>query len=284
MNATPAALRTTGAVMPIGGAEERSQHGAILKSFVDLCGREDARIVVLPSASEDPTAGNDYVDIFHRLGVRTVDNVRIDSREAANAGQSLSMLQQATGVFISGGDQARLNALVVGTKFAELLRDRNATERLTVAGTSAGASLLSMLVMSGGESEAPPYKGMVDIVAGFGLLTDVVIDQHFNSRGRIGRLLATFSACPGLIAFGIDENTALIFKDGVAKAIGEQSVIVLDGRDIYSDYGDRSDGDLLTITNARIHVLAPGRMFDLERREVLYFIQEQTRTEMEAAG
>lgn len=265
--------------MPIGGAEERSQHGTILKSFVDLCGRNEAKIVVLPCASRDPTAGEDYAGIFYRLGARSVENLQIDRREAANDEEALAPLQEATGVFISGGDQGRLNTLIVGTKFAELLRERNATERLTVAGTSAGASILSSLVMSGGESESPPYKGMVDLMAGFGLLSEIVIDQHFNSRGRIGRLLATFSACPGLIAFGIDEDTALIFKDGIAKAIGARSVIVLDGRDVYSDYGDRSDGDMLTITNAHIHVLAPGRMFDLERREVLYLVQEQTRTE-----
>jgi cyanophycinase len=132
-------------------------------------------------------------------------------------------------------------------------------------------------MMQNGESESPPHKGMIEIVAGFGLLQDIVIDQHFNRRGRIGRLLATFAANPGLIAFGIDEDTGVIVTpDGMATAVGSQSVTVLDGRNTYSDYHDRVDGEILTITGASIHVLAPGRIFDLEHRRVLHLVQEQT--------
>lgn len=268
-----------GPVMPIGGAEERSPHGAILRTFVDLAGRADARIVVVPTASSDPTTGEDYLEVFTRIGASSADLLQIDSREAANGDEAVRLLEGATGIFITGGDQARLSKLMVGTRAAETIRRCNA-EGTAVAGTSAGASILGAHMMSGGESSAPPHKGMVELVAGFGLLEDVIVDQHFSTRGRIGRLLVTFAANPGFIAFGIDENTALVIgADGIAKAIGESSVTVVDGRGVYSDYHDRDDGDILTITGSSLHAMAPGRLFDLKRRQILHLRQEQIATD-----
>jgi cyanophycinase len=270
-----AIVRRKGPVMPIGGAEERSPSGTILNTFVELCGGDEARIMIVPTASSEPDTGEDYVDVFTRIGARSVEIARIDSREDADNDELITRLSEMTGVFITGGDQARLNKLVVGTRFAETLRECN-NEGMVVAGTSAGASIVAAHMMSGGMSEAPPHKGMVEMVAGFGLLQDIIVDQHFSQRGRISRLLVTFAGNPGLIAFGIDENTAMIVtSDGMAKAIGEGSVTVVDGRNVYSDYHDVEDGQILTITGSHIHVVAPGRIFDLNRREILHLRQEQ---------
>jgi len=264
-----------GVVMPIGGAEERSPHGTILKEFVERCGGEDARILIVPTASSESDTGDDYAEIFTRIGARSAAVAPIDDRESANSDELIAQLAASTGVFVTGGDQSRLNKLVVGTRFAEALRDRNGAG-MTVAGTSAGASILGAHMMAGGMSEVPPHKGLVEMVAGFGLLQDIIIDQHFSQRGRVARLLVTFAGNPGLIAFGIDENTAVIIGgDGMAKVIGVGSVTVVDGRNVYSDYHDLDDGDILTITGAHIHVLAPGRIFDLNRRIVLHLAQEQ---------
>jgi len=262
--------------MPIGGAEERTKHGVILHAFVDLAGRDQARIVVLPTASSDPTAGQDYIEIFRQIGATTVELASINSREEANGDAMVALLAEATGIFITGGDQARLSKLVVGTRAMEAIRATNARGAV-VAGTSAGASILGAHMMAGGESETPPYKGLVEVVAGFGLLQDIIVDQHFSTRGRIGRLLTVFSANPGLVAFGIDEDTAVVVgPDGLAKAIGTKSVTVVDGRDVYSDYHDRADGEILTITGSSLHVLAPGRIFDLRTRHILHLRQDQT--------
>ncbi|MEA2530360.1 MAG: cyanophycinase [Thermomicrobiales bacterium] len=267
-----------GPVMPIGGAEERSTSGVILRTFVELAGKADAKIVVIPTASSEPDTGEDYVEVFERIGAASVEIAKIESREDANSDEMVEMLGRASGIFITGGDQARLSKLMVGTRSSETIERCNKVG-VVVAGTSAGASILSAHMMSNGESEAPPHKGMVEIVAGFGLLDNVIVDQHFSTRGRIGRLLVTFAANPGLVAFGIDENTALVIHpDGLAKAIGENSVTVVDGRDVYSDYHDRKDGDILTITGSSVHVLAPGRIFDLNRRVILHLKQEQTAT------
>jgi cyanophycinase len=261
--------------MPIGGAEERSPHGVILNTFVDLCGGEDARIMIVPTASSEPDTGEVYVDVFSKIGAKSVEIARIDSREDADSDELLVRLSEMTGVFITGGDQSRLNKLVVGTRFAETLRECN-SEGMVVAGTSAGASIVGAHMMAGGISEAPPHKGMVEMVAGFGLLQDIIIDQHFSQRGRVSRLLVTFAGNPGLIAFGVDENTAIVVSsDGMAKAIGEGSVTVVDGRNVYSDYHDIEEGQVLTITGSHIHVLAPGRIFHMNRRVILHLFQEQ---------
>lgn len=270
-----------GAVMPIGGAEDRAPDGVILQAFVDLAGRESARIVVLSTASTDPDSGEDYIAIFERLGARSATLANIETREQANGSDMVHALESASGIFISGGDQARLSKLIGGTLAAEAIQ-RCHRQGAVVAGTSAGASILGAHMISNGAGEAPPHKGMIELAAGFGILDDVIIDQHFSTRGRIGRLLVAFAANPGLLALGIDENTALIIQpDGIAKAIGESSVTVVDGRNVYSDYHDRNDGEILTITGSQVHVLGPGRQFDLNRRELLHLVQEQTAVTVE---
>jgi cyanophycinase len=111
---------------------------------------------------------------------------------------------------------------------------------------------------------------MVDVVAGFGLLQDVIIDQHFSQRGRMGRLLSIFAGTPGLIGIGLDEDTAvLIDRKGTLEALGSNMVTIIDGRDTLSDYFDRQEGEVLTITGSSLHVLADSRQFDLDARRVI---------------
>jgi cyanophycinase len=265
-----------GPVMPIGGAEETEPGGEILQRFVDLAGGNDARIAIIPTASDDPQrSGEGYAQLFHEMGVKKADWLRVERREDANAEEALSLLREATGIFITGGDQARLVELLVGTLVMECIRTRNA-DGVIVAGTSAGASILSALMMAGGtgiggdSNESAARKGMVDVVAGFGLVQDIIIDQHFSQRGRLGRLLSVFAGTPGLIGIGLDEDTAaLIDREGTLQALGSNMVTIVDGRNTISDYFDREEGEILTITGSSLHVLADGRRFDLDARQVV---------------
>ena len=265
-----------GSVMPIGGAEETEPGGEILERFVDLAGAEKARIAVIPTASDDPRRnGEGYAKLFRKMGVKESAWLRIERRSDANAEETVSLLREATGIFITGGDQARLVRLLVGTLVMECIRLRNA-EGVIVAGTSAGASIVSTLMMAGGtgvggdSSDAAARKGMVDVVAGFGLLQDVIVDQHFSQRGRLGRLLSVFASTPGLIGLGLDENTAvLIDREGMLEVLGSNMVTVVDGRDTISDYFDRQEGEVLTITGSSLHVLSGGRRFDLDTRQAI---------------
>jgi cyanophycinase len=262
-----------GPVMPIGGAEEREPGGEILQRFLDLAGGDKARIAIIPTASAEPqTSGENYVKLFREMGAAQADWIRVEGRKDALGGHALELINNATGIFITGGDQSRLVELLTGTHVMEAVRDANA-RGVVVAGTSAGASIVGahMMVPGNGETgETAARKGMVDVVAGFGLLQDVIVDQHFSQRGRIGRLLTVFAANPGLLAVGLDEDTAVVI-DAEAKleTLGSGMVTLLDGRTTISDYYEREDGEILSVTGSSLTVLGPGRHFDLERRVAL---------------
>jgi cyanophycinase len=272
----PSRRVTQGPVMPIGGAEETEPGGEILERFIELAGGKKARIAIIPTASDDPQrSGEGYATLFRDMGAKEADWLRVERREDANAEPALELLRMATGIYITGGDQARLVELLVGTLVMECIRTRNA-DGVIVAGTSAGASILSALMMAGGtgiggdSNGSAARKGMVNVVAGFGLVQDIIIDQHFSQRGRLGRLLSVFAGTPGLIGIGLDEDTAvLIDREGTLEALGSNMVTVVDGRNTVSDYFHREQGEILTITGSSLHVLADGRRFDLDARQVI---------------
>ena len=272
----PSRRVSQGPVMPIGGAEETEPGGEILERFVDLAGGSDARIAIIPTASDDPhRSGEGYAELFRKLGAKKADWLRVEQRSDANTEEPLSLLREATGMFITGGDQTRLVELLVGTLVMECIRTRNA-DGVVTAGTSAGASILSTLMMAGGtgvggdSNGSAARKGMVDVVAGFGLLQDIIIDQHFSQRGRLGRLLSVFAGTPGLIGVGLDEDTAvLIDREGTLEVLGSNMVTIVDGRNTISDYFDREEGEVLTITGSSLHVLAGGRRFDVDARQAI---------------
>jgi len=266
--------------MPIGGAEDKGGTGEgdeeILKRFVEEAGGAQAKILLIPTASEVPDEMvTDYTKAFSELGVRDIGVLDITEREQANDESALKQIEEATGIFITGGSQARLVELMIGTLAMEAIRDRNA-EGVIVAGTSAGASIVASHMMLGGtglggnSSDSAARKNMVELVAGFGLLDDVIIDQHFSERGRMGRLLSIYASNPGLLSIGLDEDTAVfIDRDGYLESLGSGMVTLIDGRDATSDYFEREPGEVLTVANSHLTVMGPGRRFDLEHRCVV---------------
>jgi cyanophycinase len=262
-----------GPVMPIGGAEDKGRGSEILERFVALAGDGSARIAIIPTASEEADeSGEQYVGIFRELGVAEADWLRIAQRSDANGEDAVRVLSEATGIYITGGDQARLVALMAGTEAMETIRLCNANG-VVVAGTSAGASILSAHLMSGdnplphNSNDAAARKGMVDLVAGFGLLQDIIIDQHFSQRGRLGRLMTVYAANPGLLGVGLDEDTAvLITEDGTLEVLGSSMVTIVDGRNAVSDYYECEVGDVLTVVDSHLFILGPGRRFNLDTR------------------
>ena len=270
-----------GPVLPIGGAEEREPGGEILERFVALAGGDGARIAVIPTASgEAQESGERYVKLFGRMGAASADWLRVATRDDANADAALELLEQATGIFVTGGDQARLIELLTGTRVMECIRERNA-EGVVVAGTSAGASIVAGHALVGGSgltpsSDAAARKGMVELSAGWGLLQDLVIDQHFSQRGRLGRLLSAFAANPGLLGVGLDEDTAAqIDRDGILETLGSGMVTIVDGREAISDYFERQPGEVLTVARSSLHVLGPGRRFNLSTRQPVPFTEAE---------
>jgi len=268
-----------GPVMPIGGAEDRAANDAesILRRFVELAGGKKADILVVPTASQSQAEmGEQYIKVFSKLGARSVDVLKVQVRDEANEQAAIGQVTAASGIFISGGSQSRLVALLSGTRVMEAIRVRNA-EGVVVAGTSAGASILASHMMLGGtglagtSSEAAARKNMVELAAGFGLLKDMIVDQHFSERGRMGRLLSVYAANPGLLCVGLDEDTAVVIDHtGMLEVLGSGMVTLVNGRNAISDYFDRDAGEVLTVANSHLFVLGPGRRFDLVQRQVIF--------------
>ncbi|HEV2127011.1 MAG TPA: cyanophycinase [Thermomicrobiales bacterium] len=254
-----------GALMAIGGAEDKLDDMVILSRFVRMAGGKKARVVIVPTASSFEDAGLRYKAIFLGMGVEEAEVTFLQSRDDANDSEHIDALEDATGIFLTGGNQVKLSVMIGGTQFEETVRRKHRSGTV-IAGTSAGASILSAHMVAGGAGGAVPKQRMAQMVAGFGLISNVIIDQHFRQRNRIGRLLALVATNPRLLGVGIDEDTAAIFHDGRLEVIGRHSVTVVDGSEMYTDIFRVKGHGEVTVSNARLHVLPAGRTFDLESR------------------
>lgn len=257
-----------GFIIPIGGAEERMRDGAILRRFVALAGGKEARIAVIPTASRRPDAGQDYETLFRAMGVAGVRVLRIDQRPQAEDTTVLAAVAEATGVFLTGGDQLRLATTLGGTGVARLLRRRNAAG-VPVAGTSAGASFLSEHMVARGQEGPTPRADLVSLAPGLGLTNRFIIDQHFRQRDRLGRLLTALAYNPFAIGIGLDEDTAAFFgPDDRLEVVGSGAITVVDPSGLTHSTMDRVRGhEPVGMIGIRLHILVNGDLFDAETRE-----------------
>ncbi len=256
-----------GYIIPIGGGEDRVKEMQIHRKFVELSGGEDAYIVVIPTASMLEETGPDYHRIFTELGAGTVEFLPISRRADCDNPEFSEMLDQATGVFITGGNQLRLSAILGGTLVAQKIRRSNAAG-MPVAGTSAGASIMSEHMVAGGSSNSAPAEGNITLAPGMGLTNAVIIDQHFTQRNRLGRLLTASSFNPFLIGLGIDEDTAaFIGPDNVLEVVGSGTVTVVDANHLtHSSMWDARRGESISLLGLRLDVLGEGCRYDLTAR------------------
>jgi cyanophycinase len=261
---------TSGPLVVIGGAEDRAGEARILRAFVQLAGGGKGRVVVVTVASEDAAAvGAEYVGAFRRLGSKDVLTLDIATRKQAGDAGALDVLERATGVFFTGGDQMRITNLLGGTPADQLLHRRHEAG-LALGGTSAGAAMMSGTMIVRGASQASPRAGIVQVGPGMDFLHGVIIDQHFARRGRAGRLLAALARYPHLLGVGIDEDTALIARGDRFTVLGEGAVMVYDlGHVSFNNALELHETQHMTIGDIRLHVLADGAGFDLTGRTPL---------------
>jgi cyanophycinase len=257
-----------GQLIIIGGAEDREGECTILREFVRRSGGMQARIVVMTVATGLPgEVGEEYRNVFRRLGAEQVEVVDTPHREDADDAGALRALQEATGVFFTGGNQARIAECIRGTKMHELLHQR-LSEGLVIAGTSAGAAMMPDMMIAEGESVTEARMDIVRMDEGMGFFSGVAIDQHFSQRGRIGRLVSAIAQQPVVLGFGIDENTAIVVTGKEVEVIGEGSVTVLDTEDItHSNIQGVLKDEPLSLCGAKLHILPRGYKFDIEKRE-----------------
>jgi cyanophycinase len=263
-------LGTAGPVMVIGGAEDKLRDKLILSRFAKYAGGPEAHVVVISTASSlGDAATQTYRELFTGLGIGEVTGLRPEERNQADDPRGLESVRRATGIFLTGGNQSRLTQVVAGTRLADALflaHDRGAV----LAGTSAGASAMASHMVAYGRPGSTPKNRMVHLSAGLGILHGMVIDQHFEQRGRVGRLLALVAQSPSLLGIGVDEDTcATVHADHTIQVMGRGAVTIVDGSQVRTDAYSGKGYRPLMVSGAILHSLPSGYWFDLRGRHLL---------------
>jgi cyanophycinase len=259
--------RLKGRLLASGGAERRDGNGIILGEFVKQAGGSRAHVVlIVVGAEKDPEVGESYSGAFAELGVKETTVVQITQREEAGDEEALKAIKHATGIFFPGGDQLHVTALLGGTSMDKAIHDRY-DAGVIIAGTSAGAAMMSDAIIIRGNAERNPVLGGIDMGHGLEFLLGAVLDTHFSQRGRYGRLISAVAQYPRVLGIGIDENTAILVIDGMLKVIGEGAVTIIDASmSSYTNLPLIRMGDNLSLHDIRLHILADGYQFDLNKR------------------
>lgn len=264
-----------GTLLIIGGAEDKKGECVILKEFTKLAEARGGGIVIMTAATQYPQKVSDeYIKIFRRLGAEKVVSLDIPSRQQAQLSETTEMILSAGGIFFTGGDQLRITSLLGGTEVDYALNEafRKGT---VIAGTSAGASVMSATMIIGGDGDSTPQQGSISMGPGMGLVREVVIDQHFAQRGRLGRLVAAVAQQPAILGIGIDEDTAVVInRKGRMRVVGSQTVTIVDANKCeHTNVSEAKPDQPLALTGITVHILPAGYGFDLQDRRAL--IQEE---------
>lgn len=273
-----------GILVPVGGAEDKGTdlelgiiqrnnlnffELGILRNIADIVGDENKRIEVITTASSIPDeVFENYRSAFEKLGRRNVDHMRIRNRQDATNHLYVRRLMEADAVMFSGGNQLRLTSIFGGTRFLEILHERYRTESFVIAGTSAGAMAMSNTMIYQGNASNAHMKGEVKITTGLGFNKDIIIDSHFNKRGRFPRLAQAVAANPQAIGIGLGEDTGVIIRNGYAlEGIGSGATVIIDGRFIrHCNIADIEEGQPISVENLVVHIMEKGNKYDIRTR------------------
>jgi cyanophycinase len=265
MKTEPHQTARHGHLVIIGGHEDRQHDKEILTRFVELAGGANARIVVITAASKiADEMWEIYDQAFGDMGVHNRVHLSLESRQDANDEAKVRLVAEADGIFMTGGDQKRLLAIIGGTALDAEMHTALKVRGACIGGTSAGASAMSGHMLAQGKTDLLPEKGAVSLGAGLGFVHRVVIDQHFSERQRLSRLLSVVAQNPYLQGIGIDENTALVIERGRGiEIVGEGSVTVVDGRTMDTNMADIAERDTPELIDVRLHLLPAGSRYYL---------------------
>jgi cyanophycinase len=259
-----------GRLVVIGGAEDKEGDCVILKEFVRLAKADNARIVIMTVATDQPEElGKEYRKVFKRLGASDVKVVDVSKREDTASEKALKAIDEATALFFTGGDQLHITALIGGTEMDRLIKGRH-DKGLVLGGTSAGAAMMSNSMMLGGDSECNPRSGSVEIGPGMDFIIGTMIDTHFSQRGRHGRLITAVAHYPQDLGLGIDEDTAIIVTGNEFEVIGSGAVTVIDAGGItHTNLHELKKDRGLELHDICVHVLPEGAHYSLSERRPL---------------
>ncbi len=259
-------MTDTGPLIVIGGHEDKKDERVILKEVARRLG--DGKLVIATVASHEPEGYFDaYAKAFAALGKTNLVELYISEREESWSSETQKLLADAEGLFFTGGDQLRISSQIGDTPIEEMVRAIHRRGGV-IAGTSAGASVMSETMLVRGSSAESHRIGDLHMAPGLGLIADVIIDQHFAERGRIGRLLGAVAQNPRVLGIGIDEDTAIVVEQNVFSVIGTGAVYIIDGTHVtHSNVAEARQEDALSMFGVTLNVLAAGDRFDLEARK-----------------
>ena len=272
-----------GTLIPIGGNEDKGVNGdekytlefveeGILWQVVNEAGGIEAKLVVIPTASSIPVeVGEMYLDAFGKLGCTNVTVLDIRSREDSELEASIDLIKAADGVVFSGGDQSKISDKIGGTIIQDILLERfQKEEGFVIAGTSAGAMMMSKEMIAGGSATDSFLKGAVKMYHGLGLVPELIIDTHFIQRGRFGRVCEAVAKFPNLSGIGLAEDTGLIIKNGCeCTVIGSGMVIVFDPSNVsHNNEKILSEGTPMTMVDLKVHILSNSDSFNIKTKKI----------------
>ncbi|HVG09140.1 MAG TPA: cyanophycinase [Thermoanaerobaculia bacterium] len=256
-----------GRLIIIGGHEEKDGENSILRQVAERVG--NGKLVVATVGSQEPEEmWKDYKKAFGDLGVKRLEHLHVETREEARDEKNAKVLDGATVVFFTGGDQLRITSQLGDSLIYQKLHDMY-DRGGTIAGTSAGASVMSgTMLVAGGQEGSPKLGDLIRMAPGFDMIHDVIIDQHFAERGRIGRLVAAVSQNPAHLGIGIDEDTAILVEgEDDFRVIGKGAVYVVDGAGTsYSNVAEEKEDQTLAVHDLKLHLLSHGSCFNLKNR------------------
>jgi cyanophycinase len=275
-------FKPKGFLVCIGGAEEKSgteeeqerneiasvKYG-ILENVVSLMRGKFPTVEVITTATSIPEHYYDEYEVaFKKAGCGNVGHINIRDREMADDPELFHRLQICEGVMFTGGDQFKLYSILSGTPVFDILKRRYEEEHFVIAGTSAGAAAMSNTMIYGGSPVRAYFKGEIKMGSGFGWLNDVIIDTHFDKRGRFARLAQAIATQPVSVGIGLGENTGVIVESGTRlKAIGTGSVIIIEGNNLRHNNISRIEmGKPISASNLVVHIMAGGDKYDVEKR------------------
>jgi cyanophycinase len=283
-----------GKLIAIGGAEDKGtevEKGeihknnlnffelGILRRIVEEAGGIKKRIEVITTASMIPhQVGENYLNAFGKIGCTNVGIMHIRNRENLQHPEYIERLKKCDCIMFSGGNQMRLTATLGGTEFLKLLRRCYQEEKIVVAGTSAGAMAMSNTMIYEGNPFRAHLKGEVKITTGMRLIDNVIIDSHFEKRGRFVRLAQAVASNPGCIGVGLGEDTGMIITDGnKMEAIGSGLIVIIDGHEVmHTNIADIPEGNPMSIENLRVHFCARGNGFIIDERKFVEKMGKET--------
>ena len=256
--------------MVIGGAEDKVREKVLLARFVRFAGGADGHIVVISTASSlGERATEVYRELFVGMGIGSVSGLRPEEREEADDAEAARLLVSATGVFLTGGNRIPTDPGrrrdSPGRRARERARPRRGPRRNV--GRRLGDGVAHGGVRAAGRDPEEPDGA---VVGGARILHGIVIDQHFEQRGRYGRLLALVAQSPSLLGVGVDEDTcAIVFADQTMHVLGKGAVTIVDGRHVKTDAYRGKGYKPLMVSGAVLHSIPSGYWFDLRRRELM---------------